>query len=85
MTDKLLSTAEVAQRMSPSDGTDPVTPAFVARRMSSGRWPSRKIGHHRYMTEADYQAALDIEYAPAVEVPKRRSGVSPRSRMRKAS
>lgn len=67
------------------------TPAhhqLVTRYMRAGRWPSRKIGHlPRQMTDADIQAALEIEAVAATGAPPPppASGVSPRSRARRAS
>lgn len=81
--DRLLSAEEVARLMSPADRPDAVSVDFVKRRMSSGRWPSIKLGHNRFMRPAHYQEALDIESQKAHAAPKSRpSGVSPRSRMK---
>lgn len=77
----LMSAAEIAARL-----PDAVTEQWVARRMSSRRWPSTLLGRHRYMTEAQFQEALDLE---AVEAHPSKvanaSGLSPRSRHRRAS
>ena len=65
---------------------DPTREDFVARRMSSRRWPSRKIGRSRFMTDGDILEAIEIEAVAAVAPPAPRpSGLSPRSRMRPAS
>lgn len=59
---------------------------FVARRMSSRRWPSRKVGRGRFMTDSDILAAIEIEAVAAVAAPgPRPSGLSPRSRSKRAS
>ena len=77
-----MSAAQIAARMSPSDQPDLIKPDFVARRMANGTFPSTKIGHHRVMTEEQYWEALALmrsEKAPHA------SGLSPRSRRRRAS
>lgn len=68
----LLSAEEIAQRL-------PVSVSFIKRRMGSGRWPSVKLGHSRYMTEAQLLEALAIETTAARPLP---SGLSPRTRHR---
>lgn len=79
--DKPLSAEEVARLMSPADRPDAISPEFVRRRMSSGRWPSVKLGHARYMLPGQYQEALDIESRSARKPPPApASGVSSRSR-----
>lgn len=79
----ILSAAQIAERLSPTDEPGAVTAEFVRRRMSSGRWPSHKVGRSRVMTEDDYQEVLVMLSRPAtvaVRMEPRPSGVSPRSR-----
>lgn len=80
-TPAILSAAEIARRLSPADHPDAVTEAFVKRRMSSGRWPSVKVGRLRGMTEAQFQQAIDIESSePYPSKTRSAAGLSPRTR-----
>lgn len=82
----ILSAAEIAKRLSPADDPDAVSEQMVKRRMSSGRWPSTKIGRLRGMTEAQFQQVLDLEAVDAYPVRQpSASGLSPRTRHRRAS
>lgn len=59
---------------------------YVARQMASHRWPHRKVGRTRYMTDSDIRQAIEIDaVAAVVSAPAPASGVSPKSRYRRAS
>ncbi|QAY17651.1 excise [Gordonia phage Marteena] len=81
-----LSIPEVVAQLTASDGTRLVSEEQVKRYLRQRRWPGCKVGHRWAMTRAQIQQALDIE-SRAARAPRQppASGVSPRSRTRKAS
>lgn len=86
VTPAILSAAEVARRLCPADRPDAVTEGWVKRRLSSGRWPSTKVGRIRGMTEAQFQRALDLEANEPYPSPTRSAvGLSPRTRHKRTT
>ncbi|MCX2753118.1 hypothetical protein [Gordonia sp. 4N] len=81
-----LSVPEVVALLTASDGTKLVSEEQVKRYLRQQRWPGCKVGHRWAMTRSQIQQALDIESRKA-RAPQKppASGVSPRSRTRKAS
>lgn len=78
----LMSAEDVAARMN-----ERVSPRMVRDRWRSKRWPFTEIGGFRGMTEAQYWEAIAIEAVAATNLPAApsASGLSPRSRHRRAS
>ena len=81
----LMDAATIAERLSPPNGR-PRSADWVRRKMAAREWPHTRVGGFRGMTEAQFQETLSLLAVDAVTAPADRpSGLSPRSRTRRAS
>ncbi|GEE00222.1 hypothetical protein nbrc107696_45970 [Gordonia spumicola] len=80
----LMDAATIAERLSPPNGR-PRSADWVRRKMVK-EWPHTKVGGFRGMTEAQFQETLArLRVEPNPDPADRPSGLSPRSRSKRAS